>query len=114
MPDMNPYSSDPYGNQADIRGFQYGRPPEGPPWEQGSAPIVQRNAHSVAYCAKCGASDFTTDMSLWAALLMGWIGLVRYRASGGRKPVNTQRGLRANKRVQCSKCAAEYRWDGGH
>ena len=115
MPDMNPYSSNPYGDQADIRGFQYGRPPETPPWEQGSAPVIQRNARQDAYCTKCGSTDFTTAMSLWAALLMGWPGLVRYRANHGRRPVGAlKRQPRANKRVQCTKCGAEYRWDGGH
>ena len=113
MPDMNPYSSNPYGDQSDIRGFQYGRPPEGSSGPA-TAPMIQRSANEEIYCSQCGSRDFTTTMSLWGALLMGWMGLVRYRKAGGRRPLDPdrQRHLRKNRRVQCAKCSAEYGWDG--
>ena len=110
---MNPYSTNPYGNQGDIRGFQYGRPPD-----QGSAPpdatpVVHRNAQDIATCVRCGSTEFTTALSFGAALLTGWIGLSRYRARRGRKPLTAdgQRHLGVNKPVQCAQCSADYRWD---
>lgn len=114
VPDMNPYSSNPYGNQQDIRGFQYGRPPDQGSVDHGVTPVVQRNAQGIATCPRCASTEFTTPMSFGAALMMGWIGLSRYRAHGGRKHLTAdgQRRLRPNRPVQCGQCSAEYRWDG--